>query len=185
MSKPRSDSKLLNLSPEAQERIYTWLTEGVEGNTSLEKVTEQIWLDLGVRTSKTAVGTFYQAVVMPRRIRGSAQSAEKIVAGAENSGLVLDAASRAVLQQRVFEIIASPHVDPKAVGDLMRASLEAQKLDLKREDLALQRDKFKAAIAKKIDLGLEELYAEIKGNKQALELFEKMCAIVKKGVEAA
>lgn len=187
MSKPRSDSKLLNLPPEAQERIYTWLTEGVgdASDTSYEAVREQIFLDYNLRVSKTALGLFWHKVVAPRRLRASAGAAQGLADVAKGHGIEFEAAALAGCQQKAFEICASENPDPKEVITFFGLVLDAQKIALKREDLALQRDKFRAAIAKKIDLGLEELYAEIKGNKLALPLFEKMRSAVKKGVEAA
>ena len=187
MSKPRSDSKLLNLPPEAQDRIYTWLTEGVgdAADTSYAAVKEQIWLDYNLRVSRTALGSFWSKVAAPRRLRASANAAAGLVDVAKGHGVAFEEAALAACQQKAFELSASEKPDPKEVIAFFGLVLEAQKIALKKEDLALQRDKFKATVAKKIDLGLEELYAEIKGNKQALELFEKMRAIVKKGVEAA
>lgn len=187
MSKPRSDSKLLNLPPEAQDRIYTWLTEGVgeASDTSYAAVREQIYLDYNLRVSKTALGSFWSKVVAPRRLRASASAAQGLAEVANGQGVNFDAGALAALQQQAFELVASPEANPKTVIAFFKASLAAQKLALQREDLALQRAKFKAAIAKKIDLGLEELFEEIKGNKEAAALFERMKACVRKGVETA
>jgi len=185
MSKPRSDSKLLNLPPEAQDRIYDWLTEGVDGDTSYETVAEQIYLDFNLRTSRSALGVFYQKVCAPRRLRISANAAQSMAEVAKAHGVEFEAGALAGCQQKAFEIMASDRPDPKQVIAFYGALLETQKLAFKREALALQRDRFRAVVSKKIDLGLEELYAEIKGNKEALALFERMKACVKKGVEGA
>jgi len=184
MAKPRSDAKLLNLPEQDQERIYTWLTEGVDGDTSYEKVAEQIELDWNFKVSKTALFEFYRKVVAPRRLRAAAIAAEA-VAGVAREGHSFEEAAIAQVSQKAFEILAMDRPDPKEVVAFMGLTLEAQKIALKREDLALQRDRFRSSITKKIDLGFEELHEEIKSNPEALELFERMRTIIQKGVSEA
>jgi hypothetical protein len=187
MDKPRSDAKLLNLPPEAQDRIYTWLTEGVgeKCDKGYKAVVRQIWLDLNIRTSEAALSTFWRKVVSPRLLRRSAEWAQDLNHAAEGLGLKFEGAALAACQQQAFELMATPGTNPKTVISFFKALLSAQKLSLQRESLAFERDKFKTAIATKIDLGLAELFEEIKSNPEALELFERMKACVRKGVEAA
>lgn len=142
MSKPRSDSVLLNLSPEQQEQIYAWLTEGVDGNTSYETVAEQIALEFNLKTSITALGNFWNKVVAPRKLRISAQAASGLAKMARGSGVDFEEAALAACQQKAFEILASPNPNPKDVLAFFGSVLESQKIGLKREDLGLQKKRF-------------------------------------------
>ena len=144
MAKPRSDSKLLNLPPEAQERIYVWLTEGVgdESSTSYAAVREQIYLDYSLRVSKSALALFWQKVVAPRRLRLASEAAKGFTSVARGLGTNFEEAALAACQQKAFEILASEDPDPKDIFALFGSVLDAQKIALKREELSLKKDVF-------------------------------------------
>ena len=142
MSKPRSDSVLLNLPPEQQERIYTWLTEGVDGNTSYSTVAEQIYLDFNIKTSVTAVGNFWNKVVAPRRLRLSAQAASSLKEVARGTGEDFEEAALAACQQKAFELLAGPNPNPKEVIALFGSVLEARKIRVKQDALELLKKKY-------------------------------------------
>lgn len=140
MAKPRSDSKLLNLAPGEQDRIYLWLTEGVDGDTSYATVREQIELDFGIKTSVGALNQFYHRVVAPRRLHAAALAAEQIAGMAQmetgdGTGEILEDGTVMILRQKAFEVLANPQADPKEVAILAGLMVEAQKVALKRREL--------------------------------------------------
>jgi len=150
MAKPRSDSKLLNLPPADQERIYTWLTEGVgdERSTNQRDVAEQIYLDFGIKTSNAALTEFWRRVVQPRRLRAAAIAAEA-VAGVAREGHAFEEAAIAQVSQKAFEILAMDRPDPKEVIAFMGLTLEAKKLNLKAQELSARSEFTKVKIDQK------------------------------------
>ena len=187
MAKPRSDSKLLNLSEAEQARIVAWMLEGVgdEGDTSYKAVREQIHLDFGFTVAPATLTEFWRKVAGPAKVRRSAEAAGAFKAAVKGLGGEFEEAVLGKIQQLAFEILADDNPDPQLCTMFLSAFGDIQKTRLRKEDLELKRDRFKASIAKKIDLGLEELHAEIKGNAEALALYERLVAVVRKEVGEA
>ena len=70
-----------------------------------------------------------------------------------------------------FEIQAAQERDPALFTALRKGELEVQRLQLERE-------KHEWAKMSDVEKGLDALHAEIKGNAQALQLFEKLKAVM-------
>ena len=100
------------------------------------------------------------------------------------------------LEDQALSLIGTDVRAAKTVFDMaariredMRKHVElqlAQQAEARSQDqLALDREKFRAAIASKVEQGLEALLAEIQGNPAAVELYGKLRSAVLQGVKAA
>lgn len=135
MRKPRSDSKLMTLDAELQREIFQRLQhEGYED--------VRIWLkkEKAVKTSNAALNKAYQywsRQDLENRVlksRGAAKDIQELVAGDRT---LLDTATQAALQQRVFELAMSGG-DADTIKDFSTLLLKARKLDYDQQALELK-----------------------------------------------
>jgi hypothetical protein len=73
--------------------------------------------------------------------------------------------------------------DPKTFFNMSELSLAENKGALEVKKLELERQKLTQKIKTDYEKGLDAIYAEIKGNAQALELFEQFKAVISKATE--
>ena len=158
--KIRSDSVLDSMPLHQQDALIEWL---IEEKIAPELAVDRLWKDFGVKTSRTPVDTFYQRHCAPRLLRRSHVAAMNFAGEADGLGEHWAAPSKALIRQKFFDVMTAPVADPnqlvafaKMVADLERGELDAKKLAfdqqkhaetnaLKREDLALQREKFETS----------------------------------------
>lgn len=82
----------------------------------------------------------------------------------------------ALIQNLIFTITTAGRgfMNIEDVTGLMRPVLEWVKIQEKREDRALDREKFEAAQRTKIESGLDAIESEVKGNPEAARIFAKL-----------
>ena len=158
MSKPRSDSKLLNLPEEKIAQISDWLLSGMPYHQVKKMIAEQYQLSI----SLAALSNFYQSVcaqeLIARRQR-AVSTADEIAAAAQTKPGNFDSATIDALKQKAFELSINPGADPRDVKSLFMLVLKARDQQISEKQLALDREKFefdaaKAALAKLPDLKL-------------------------------
>ncbi len=136
--KPRSDSVLLNLSPDQQDLIASWLLDGVETDdgrdTSYKAVKAKIWLDLSVKTSEASLCDFYRKVCAPRRLRIAVAARDGFVEGLEAKGVNFTTANRQLAEQQIFEMLAVGDIQPRALDSLNNIVASIDKGAFKTKD---------------------------------------------------
>ena len=141
-TKPRSDSVLLNLPQAQQDQIADWLLDGVETDegrdTGYKTIAQQIYLDLGVKTSPSALVGFYQRVCAGRRLHRASAASENFIAEAEGRGLHFAEASKLAAKQKFFELMASDSVDPRELSTFAEIVAGFERSDIKRRELELK-----------------------------------------------
>jgi hypothetical protein len=177
--KPRGDSKLDALPPEQQERLSEWLT--VE-NLTYAEAQARVREEMGVSTSRSALASFYGRVAAPWKYARARGVAENLAGLAEGK---FDEASIKVAKQLAFDALSGPQPDLKAAKTLFKVVGDSAKLKLQARELELSIEKFREAVKGDVDRGLDALHAEVKGNPEALELFQRFRAVVLKSVQEA
>jgi len=147
MKKPRSDSKLLTMPAKHKSQLAQWLLSGMPYHRALPLVKKEF----GVKTSISALGTFWETYCGPELIRQRARAvktAAQIAKEAAANPGQFDVATIDALKQKAFEMSISPGADPKAVKQLFSLVLQARGQDLDEKELELARDKFQFDAAK-------------------------------------
>jgi hypothetical protein len=171
--KPRSDSKVAALPPELRQEIVRRLGEA---NESYQAVVD--WLaDDGHRISITALCNWYSLQSWQEN-RGNARLvAEQVKADAAATG-DYDEATLALVQERAYVLARTKGASVKELATLAGIIGDSAKLRLKQRELELNLEKFRQQVKTDIEKGLDALHAEIKGNAQALQLFDKFKAAI-------
>lgn len=178
--KPRSDKKLAALNPEQKALLRTWL---VEENLSYEKARERLWDDFNIRVSVGALSNFYATDCFSLRSSEAKDFAEHVVEELTASGDKFDEATLSLIRQKAFERAYARDGNLDELATLAKIIGDSQKLRLKQEQLEHSREKFRQQIKTDVEKGLDALYSEIKGNKSAVALYEKLRACVLQSVE--
>lgn len=177
--KPRGDSKLDALNGQQQALLSEWLT--VE-NLTYAKARERVREQFGITTTRSALCSFYARVAAPWKYARAAGEADQFADLMEGK---FDAATIKRTKQLAFEALTSPTPDIKAAKALLKIVGDSAKIDLQRQTLAHAIEKFREDVKSSVEKGLDALEIELKGNAAALELFAKMKAVVRDGMEAA
>lgn len=177
--KPRSDSKIMSLPQPVQDQIADWLTVA---NQSYEQVRQRCAQELGVTTSVGALQHFYGVYAAPRKYAQASDAADAFASLMQGR---FDEATIKKAQELAFDAINSPAPDVKTAKTLVKIVGDSAKLELQRRKLALDEQRFREQLKTDIEHGLDALHAEIKGNAEALQLFERLKAAVLRSVEAA
>lgn len=177
-NKARSDSKVAALPPEMRAEIARRLGEE---NQSYKDVAK--WLaDDGHRISVTALCNWY-SVHSWQTNRGSARDvADQVRADAATSG-DYNEATLALVHERAYILARTQGASVKDLALLAGIIGDTARLRLKARELELNVEKFRQTVKADIDKGLDALHAEIKGNPEALALFEKFKAAVLRSAE--
>lgn len=145
MKKTRADAKLLNLPEPQQAALAEMLLGGMPYHIAREVAAKPPPDGFGVRVSLSAFTPFWQEVCVPhllaRRSR-ALTAANAIGTAAAGSGKRFDAAFIDGLKQRAVEIFLQPNPEPDEIAAVVGQALKAQDMELKREQIALARDKF-------------------------------------------
>jgi hypothetical protein len=109
------------------------------------------------------------------RIRDN-QAAATLLGKVIGSSSDVDEVNIKLIQQAIFEELQKPPDDrnEKRLTEYVDLGLKAANNQLKKRNLDLEVDKFKAAIRTKLEAGLEALAAELEGNKRALEKYQEL-----------
>jgi hypothetical protein len=170
--KPRADSALKTLPLEAQEALFALLRK-----TSYEKALPIVAKEFGVRTSSGALSQFFSWYPLSRRLEQAKSFADTITAQIKaNPALNLDAEKVSAVGQIAFEAQALAEQDPKLFVALRRLRVSEKTFELEEE-------KFRETMKSSVEKGLDALQQEIKGNAEALALFERLKASVLKSME--
>ena len=172
MKKPRSDSKLDNLTPES--RVME-LRDMLLAGASQKECKDWLFTECnGVTTSGDALTRFWKKHCAPI-VRESRQlAAVKAEAIVEDSGRTdWTAATLELVKQVSFEMMSGQATDPKVAEKFIKLILKADSQDQSRE-------KIRAASKTEIEKGLDALLAEIQGNPKAVALFQQLQEVVSK-----
>jgi hypothetical protein len=165
--KPRPDAKLKTLPDAVQAALYA-LYQKKSGEECL------VWLEQnhGVKSSTGALSNFAGWYPFSRPLEMVDARAKAVEAQLKaDPNLHFNAEQVSAAGQIAFEQIALQLQDVKGFINL-------SKLRLKQRELELNLEKFRQTVKSDIDKGLDALHAEIKGNAQALQLFEKFKAAI-------
>lgn len=177
--KARSDAKLLSLPDETKVQIATWLTYE---NKSYKAVRLLVRKEFGLTTSNGALHHFFGAFAAPWKYAKAAGAADEFANLMEGK---FDAASIKLARQLAFDALAAPTPDLRTAKTLLKIVNDSAKQAVQERRLALDIDKFRELVKTGVEKGLDALQVELKGNDEALALFERMKALVLKTVEEA
>lgn len=178
--KTRSDSKLAALDAQQKDLLRTWL---IDENLSYQDAKQRLWEDFNVQTSVGALSSFYATECFALRSSEARDFAERVVQELTTSGDKFDEATLRLVRQKAFERAYARNGDLDELATLAKIIGDSQKLKLKQEQLSFSREKFRQQIKTDVEKGLDALYLEIKGNKAAVALYEKLRAVVMKSVD--
>jgi len=182
--KTRPDSKIGTLPREVQERVFAKCE-----NIKLEEGCEWLLKELDIKLSKARLGKWLTKERAERKFEALLEKLAKAsnlaqrISKAAGGAAKFTEASVTMLGQKLFELLC-------AVGDrpnenlrgqiaaqfamVLKALATTKALGLKREHLALDLKKFKAAYRTKMETGLKELANEIQANPRALAIYEQL-----------
>jgi hypothetical protein len=182
--KPRSDSKLKNLDPKKADKIVGWLLGGMSYSKALELLEKEPFY---IETSERALSEFYQDYCLPvllQRNQRSRDLANSFYTEAKKHPAHFAEATIEELGRLCFELAragqANGDFELKGVKSVMGLLLKHHSQEERRAAREFSREKWKATQLKKIDLGMEELYAQIKDNPKALAAFKTMREAISK-----
>lgn len=147
MSKPKSNAKLLNLPEEQQAKLADWLLGGMPYHEA-RVLTQK---EFGVSASNSVFSDFFQQVCAPHLLARRRDLGSTAQARAEEAKLnpgEFDAATMDALRQKAYALAEAPNANPKDVKAVMTLLLKAQDLGLKKDQLALDKDRFQFDAAK-------------------------------------
>ncbi|MBL9187914.1 MAG: hypothetical protein JNK23_10575 [Opitutaceae bacterium] len=176
-TKARGDSHLDALTPAQQEQLSLFLTTG---NPTYEEAVAHVRAEFGVSTNVSSVRSYYFNVALPWSYAQARGAAKEIAAMEEGQ---FEPAIMKRLQQLAFELMTSPKVDVKTLRAFMKMLGDSRKLQLQQQTLSLELEKFRESVKTGVEKGLDALFAEIKGNAEALALFAKFKAAALQGVQ--
>lgn len=142
--KTRTDSKLDGLPPHQKEVLERWL---FEENLGYEEVLARLWRDFSVRSSRKAVGVFYQRVQQERMLQkvvSRAATANAVVKKfdehpADTYRAVLDFVGGIALNEAMKE---DKDLSVEKLFDLTRLMIAARKEETRKEVVGLDRARF-------------------------------------------
>lgn len=174
--KPRGDSKLDALNGQQQALLAEWLTiENVTYAQAQKRVAEQF----GITTTRSALCSFYSRFAAPWKFARAAGEADQFAELMEGK---FDEATIKRTKQLAFEALTSPQPDIKAAKALLKIVGDSAKIELQKKTLTLAIEKFREDVKSDVEKGLDALFAEIKGNAEALALFQRFKACALKSV---
>jgi len=181
--KPRSDSKLAKLSGAQAEQLWAWMRSGASYKTIVELVKSEFQ----VETSTRALSEWWED-------RAEQESRELILRASNVADRVgeeyaqkipqLEKAIKGSLMNSVFEAVATG-ADPKRIESLMNMVAAITQGELTKARLQLDLEKFRESIKTQQEKALDALFAEVRGNKQAEQLFLKFRDAVRGAVQEA
>ncbi len=131
-TKTRSDSVLDRMPAVARERLDEWLHEG----RSYAEVLRLLAGELGVESSRSALGRYYARWIAPQRMMAAVVDAARLTGGAADTAVLVEAA-RGLMAQQLFEALAQPRPEVGTAGRLAKAiaTIDGAKIAEKRVEL--------------------------------------------------
>jgi hypothetical protein len=174
MKKPRGEAVLKNLPDKLQEELW----EKCRRTTYAKAVA---WLEETheVHVSEATLSVWFRWFPRSRTLRTAASMSEQLEDALRRlPQLQLTTEQARQVAQINFELAAARDQDPELFAMLRKGELEVKRLQLERE---------KHEWAKRADWekGLDALHEEIRGNAEALRLFEQLKAVLAKGAKAS
>jgi hypothetical protein len=151
-------------------RTYAWMTCEFEKAFG-ETVKKGVWARLFEQDRDRRI--LLQGAI--NRTRIAAQNARQLRHELKESGEVMGDAALDLIAQQVFEMATDSNCDLNALNGLAKTIIAARAQTFERE-------KFVSSLKTKVKLGLEALQEEIKGNAEALDLFNRLSAAVDKSI---
>ncbi len=148
IKKPRSDSKLDALDQDQQRQLCEWLlTPGL----SYEKVKTLVLEEFNTSTTASALSSFYQsyvgAYVLERR-RLAVGLAKEVGEELKRAPGEFSQATIDALEQKAFELIQNPMVDPREVKAIFTLVLKSRDQSLKEKDIEIKLRRLESLEAK-------------------------------------
>jgi hypothetical protein len=169
--KPRSDSKLDNLTPESR---VCELRDLLLSGASQRECKGCLLETCGVTTTGDALTRFWKKHCQPIRNEERKLAAVKAEGIIEEAGRTdWNAGTLELVKQVSFEMMSGQATEPKVAEKFIKLVLKADAQEQCRE-------KIKAASKSEIEKGLDALLAEIQGKPKALALFTQLKEVVSK-----
>lgn len=156
----------------AENRTYKWMRTGFEKQFG-KIIATSTWCK--IREREMARRNSMEAKLAKRR--DAAASAKQLREETAASGVEFGEMALQRIEEIAFDVAMAEAPDIKALNELARTIIAGKSLDFDRQ-------KFAASLKTKIETGLDALFNEIKGNKEAEELFEKFRASVRQSTQA-
>lgn len=177
--KTRGGDSLHNaLSPEQREKLAAWLTLD---NLTYEDARALVESEFGVKTSADALRRFYSSFAVPwqyAQAKGDAEAFGSLLEGKFGPATIKRA------EQLAFVALTDKTPNLNAAKALLKMVGDSAKLQVARDRLSLDADKFRQLVKTEAEKGLDALHLELKGDAVALALFEQMRARVMAALEA-
>lgn len=144
--KVRPEARLLNLPEEQQSQLAEWLLSGMPYHAAKAAVAKEF----GVPCSLASLSRFYAEVCVPVLLRRRSQAvaaADEVAAAAQATPGRFDAATIDALRQKAFELAVSPLASAKDIKSVTMLLLKNNEQDIRRQELELQRAKFRRETA--------------------------------------
>lgn len=143
--KTRSDSKLDGLPPNQREALERWLFDE-SPRLSCSEAVSRLWQDFSVRSSETAVRSFFKRA---RQARLEEQALESIVADAKSANLLLEKSEenaanfrqvteRLMAQLAMKKALAGEELSMEEMVGISMATLAGRKEDREDKKLAIK-----------------------------------------------
>lgn len=171
--------KKLNLGPEKRDQLIKLMRTPGMGYESIRVWIQKEW---GISTSLRALSEFWEEETTresEERITKAVVAANAIGNRADEVRPGIERALRATLSQAAFELLTAG-ADEKRVQTLVDMALNMDRTELARGNLELELKKLSESIKSSQEKGLDALFVEIRGNKEAEEFFQKLKAVVMK-----
>ena len=174
-----------------RDELLAWLAPQPDGEgLTLDAALARLKQSHGVSSSRSRLSTWLEAqrqAVMQERILGSITSGAQTTREIEKQfgkhpppeTAQLVKVLKVITMQLSLQSTANPLL-LEMVNPLMRSILDFAKIQEKRADREQDREKWQAAQKSKIEAGLDALFTEVKHNAEALALFEKFKAVIRK-----
>jgi len=180
--KPNSNAKLRNLPPEQKTALTDWL---VDEGISYAEAKDRLKEEFGISTSTGALSNFWDKECFTLKFRRARTVAEELVGVMRESDDSFDEATLKAIGQRAFNLAVAQDADVDDLAALTKIMGDSARLKLAQKKLELDINKWRSAVKSKVEIGLDALQDEIKGNPEALALFDQMKAIFLNSVEVA
>lgn len=175
--KTRSDASPLN---QFREQLDLWI---YVDNASYDDCVKRLAKEHSFHCSPSSVWRWKQRRDQERlleHITDKARQSKEVVERFAQENPALDAGFTNLLKQVALDLVSSPNPDPAAICLVAGKALKLRDQDLKRQQLDLMADKFKASLRSKIEEGLDELAKTIGANPEARALYEQFRGVVTK-----
>lgn len=129
--KPRGDSKLDALLPAQKEQLAEWLTVD---NLTYAKAKARVEKEFGVKTTASALASFYSRFAAPWSYSRASEDAEAFASLTEGR---IDPAMQKRVKQLAFKALTDRKPDLKSAKVLLKIAGDSAKVEIAKEKLSL------------------------------------------------